>query len=110
MSMRQILPVLEYISQLSPRQQKQFIRVADPQILLAISDLCKNLNEGAIDVSSDSLKKLKKYKTQILFLCKKKPTAKQRRRVLQRGGLFSSILQILPAVVGAIFAALGQKP
>ena len=57
MKIKKYLPVLEYVSKLSPRQRKQFIDHASSDILLAISELCHNFNRGAIDVSQDQLKK-----------------------------------------------------
>ena len=110
MKMKQVLPVLEYVSKLKPRQQKQFMNHAEPAVLLAISDLCANLNRGAIEISDENLKKLKKYKKQILTLCKKKPTVKQRRKIVQKGAFLPNFLStILPAVLGTIFSQIVGK-
>ena len=110
MKIKKYLPVLEYVSKLSPRQRKQFIQHASSDILLAISELCHNFNRGAIDISQDQLKKLRRYRKEIEFLCKKRPGMKEWRKTIQRGGFLGLFLgSILSSVLSSLFPDIAKK-
>ena len=102
---------LEYLKDLSPSEQKRFINGASSELLKAISELCLNLLKGSIKIDESDLKKLKRYKKQIILLSEKKhSTLKRRKFCSQKGGFLGSLISIaLPAVISAIIAATQKK-
>ena len=62
--MRQLqkhIPVLEYIQQLSPKDQKSFINTASKPLLHCLSGLCLNIIKRQIPLSASEIKKLRKF-------------------------------------------------
>ena len=73
--------VLEYLKDLNKKEQKKFIQNASHDFLITISEICLNLLKGNIELSPSDLEKLRKYKSQIITLSKRKSSTKQRRIV-----------------------------
>ena len=104
MRIKKIIPVLEYINSLSEKKKKSFFSSSHPELILALSELCANINSGGIPVPSQTLKKLRPYKKKILFLSDKKPNLKKRQATIQTGGWLSSFLStILPFAIEVLF-------
>ena len=99
--------VLEYLKDLSSSEQKKFIAGASCELLKTISEICLNLLKGTIELKPGDLNKLKKYKTQIVSLSKRKPSTKQRRQIcMQKGGFIGSLLSlVVPSIISAIVTA-----
>ena len=102
--------VLEYLKDLNKKEQKKFIQNASHDFLITISEICLNLLKGNIELPPSDLDRLRKYKSQIVTLSKRKSSTKQRRTVCQSGGFLSSLISVaLPAIVSAIVSATRKK-
>ena len=103
--------VLEYLKGLNKSEQKKFIQNSNIDFLKTISEICLNLCKGHIHLSPADLDKLRKYKSQIISLSKKKPSIKQRKVICtQKGGFLGSLISVaLPAIVSAIVTATQKK-
>ena len=103
--------ILEYLKDLSPKDQKKFIENSSSELLKTISEICLNLLKGKVNLSPADLKKLKKYKTQIISLSQKRHSVKTRRKLCnQRGGFIGSLIAtILPALISTIVTATQKR-
>ena len=109
MQIKKYLPVLEYVASLSRKKQKEFITHADGNFLKIISEICYNINKGNLDLTGSQIKKLRPFRRDIEFLCKKSRSNTQRRHKLQKGGLIFNILsEVLPLVISALFPNLSS--
>ncbi len=88
MKIKQFVPVLEYVKGLSKRGKHDFLRHATKEFLSIIAKLCHNVNSGNLDLTESQIKKLRRYKDDIQFMCKKNRSAAQRRPRRQVGGNF----------------------
>ena len=76
--LNQLIPVLEYINKLTKKDQLHFLKTENPDLILAISEICYNVNKGNVEgLNPSHIKKLKPYKTQIQTLSLKRPSMKQ---------------------------------
>ena len=106
MRIKKYLPILEYVASLNRKKQKEFLAHADGNFLRIISEICYNINKGNINLSSDQIKKLRPYRNDIAYLCKKSHSLTQRRQRIQKGGFLSNLLKILPLLISTIFPSL----
>ena len=75
--LNQLIPVLEYINKLNKKDRLHFLNTGNPDLILAISEICFNVNKGNVQgLNHSHIKKLKPYKTQIQTLSLKKPSMK----------------------------------
>ena len=103
--------VLEYIRDLNEKERSQFVKGCNSELLKTLSELCLNLLKGNICISPNDLKKLRKYKQEIITLSEKRHSLKKRRIVCsQKGGFIGTLIStILPTVIGAIISATQKR-
>ena len=103
--------ILEYLKDLSKKDQKNFIENASSEVLKTISEICLNLIKGTVKIPESDLKKLKKYKIQIVSLSQKRHSVKKRKNICnQKGGFLGSLLGvILPSLISTIITATQRK-
>ena len=67
--------------------------------------------KGTMAVKSEDIKKLKKYKRQIMTLASKKPSYSIRKKICtQKGGFLASLIGIaLPLIIEGIISAVKKK-
>ena len=101
------LSVLEYLKNLNEKERKSFINGAGCELLKTISELCLNLLRGNITVKPTDVKKLKKFKRQIIVLSEKQHNIKKRKNICsQKGGFIPMLLgSLLPAIISGIITA-----
>ena len=100
---KQILPLLDYLSKCSKNEQKKFIASAKPYVIKLLSDLCLNFNKKNITTNAKHIKKLQPYAKLISSLCKKSLSIKKRRSILQKGGFLSNFLPLLLPLLSQLF-------
>ena len=100
------LPVLEYLKSLSSKEQKELIKNAPKPLLNIFSSIALNLIKQNIPLSPHNIKRLKQHEGLILKLSQRKHSLKARKKLLQRSGLLSSLLSILPSLVSGVLASL----
>ena len=103
-NLKRHIPILEYLKSLKEKEQKQLIKNANIALLRVFSEICLNLIKRNIELSPLDITRLKKYEHLIIRLSQRKHSTKVRKNILQRGGFLSSLLSILPALVGGILA------
>ena len=104
--LNQLIPVLEYINKLTKKDRSYFLKGANPDLILGISEICYNVNKGNVEgLNHSHIKKLKPYKTQIQTLSLKKPSIKQCKNLIQKGGFLATLLStVLPILLGVILS------
>ena len=102
---------MEYLKDLSPKDQKKFIENSSSELLKTISEICLNLLKGKVNLSASDLNKLKKYKNQIISLSQKRHSIKVRRKLCnQRGGFIGSLIgTVLPILISTIVSATRKR-
>ena len=103
-NLKKHIPILEYLKSLNTKEQKQLIKNANVGLLRVFSEICINLIKRNIELSSADIKRLKKYEHLIEKLSQRKHSAKVRKNILQKGGFLSSILSLLPTLIGGILS------
>ena len=106
--MRQLqrhIPVLEYIHDLSAKDQKLFITHASKPLLLCLSGICLNIIKRQIPLSSSDIKKLKKYEKEIKTLSERRHSLTKRKKILASGGFMSALLSLLPTLISSVISA-----
>ena len=105
--MKHHIGVLEYIRDLTEKERKNFVKTAGSELLKTISEICLNLLQGNISISPNDVKKLKKYKNQIITLSKKQHNLTKRRNICsQKGGFIGTLIAtLLPTIIGSIISA-----
>lgn len=100
------LPILEYLNSLTNKEQKDLIKNAPKPLLNIFSSIALNLIRKNIPLSPHNVRRLKQHEGLILKLSQRKHSLTVRKKLLQKGGLLSSLLSILPALVGGVLASL----
>lgn len=88
----------------TPRQRNKLIDSAPPHVIGTLSDCAHNVLRGNVKISKNQLSKLKRHKTELRHLSKRRGVSiNKRRKILQKGGLLPALigplLSILPALV-----------
>ena len=103
-NLKKHIPILEYLKNLNSKEQKNLIKNANVALLRVFSEICLNLMKRNIELSPLDITRLKKHEHLIKKLSQRKHSIKVRKNILQRGGFLSSILSLLPALVGGILS------
>ena len=94
----------------SRREIEDFLKQANKESLLLISEICLNLLDGKIPLTDDLITELKQYRNIIRHLRRKKVTYKERKAVLQTGeGLGLLFPLIFPTVADLILRTVFRK-
>jgi hypothetical protein len=105
--LRKHLPVLKRLARCHHKtQQKAILKEGGKELLLCLGECALNLTSGNVPLSKPQLKKLRKYKTPLRILSKKKTSLKQRSQIVQRGGFLPLLLA---PIVGTLLGKLLGK-
>ena len=105
-NLKKNLPLLEYLKNLSKKNQNNIIKFADKPLLICLSEICLNLVKRNIPLKSQDIKRLKKYESEIRTLSEKKHSLTKRKKILSRGGLLPGLLSILPTLISGVISTL----
>ena len=107
--LKQDILLLEYIKQLSPKEQKKFIRESPTRLLHILSEISLNLMRSSIPIPPKEIDKLRPYEDLIYKLSQKKYSTRQRRQIAQTGGFVATLLgTVLPILVSTILGAASK--
>lgn len=87
-------------------RRKQLIKIASPDEIKSLCDMCYNIVSSNINLTPHQLRKLKRKKTVIRKLANKKISLSDKRRLIQRGGFLSIIAPLLGTLASTILGAL----
>jgi len=96
---KNILPALEYLNKASPQERQEYITTSKNSFLKKFIDLLFNINCGNLPTTEFFLNKLRKFKKQIIILCKKTISLKVRKAILKKKNLFSKLIPILVSLL-----------
>ena len=103
--LRHHLPLLNNIINLPDRQQKNFIKTAHRSVLNSICECCINILNGCIRLSNHQKTRLYHNKQDLQRLVLKKTAIGKKRKILQKGGLLSTVLSAAIPVVGSLIVS-----
>ena len=103
-------PLLSYLKDLSPRDQKSLIKGANRKMLEAFSEICLNLVKKNINLTPSQIDKLRPYEEEIYQLALKKHNVTKRKEIIQKGGFLGALLSsVLPALISTVITATTNK-
>ncbi len=102
---------LQMLSKSNPKYRKTLINGAPPEIMKLLSECALNILKGTITLSNDEKTKLRKHKNQLRQMATTKVTNKQKKKIVQKGGMLQAMLKpilkaALPHVVNHIVNSL----
>ena len=100
------LPVLEWLKSLNTKEQLMIIKNANRGLLEVLSAIALNVIKKNIELSSRDISNLRKHENSLVRLAQRKHSLATRRKILQRGGLLSSLLGLLPALVSGVLSSV----
>jgi len=96
---KKILPALEYLNKLTPKERSRYFNSSKNSFLKNFIDLLFNINCGNLSTSEFFLNKLRLYKKEIHKLCKKGKSLKSKKEILKKNKLFSNLIPILVELI-----------
>lgn len=108
--LKKFAPTLEYLARCDKTTAKSIIDKAQPQFINCVSDICHNLLQGKVKLTSEEKKRLKKYKTQLRTVAKKSSSKKTKKTIIQKGGFLGAILApLLGSLIGPLVSTIFKK-
>ena len=108
-SVKKCQKTLVLLANSKPKVARKIIKSAGGNVLKAISEICLNMLNGVINLSSNQKKKLKKHRAVMRKLTEKN-TLTTRRKLLQKGNFIGSLLSIgLPLLIKGISALVSYS-
>lgn len=104
---RKNLPILKLLSKSKPRQRKEIIKKASPDVIKTISECSLNVLNGNLRLTPTQKRKLKKHKNSLRRLAQRKISTNKRRKIIQSGGFLPLLLApLLAPLVGGLIKKL----
>lgn len=95
--------VLKVLAKAKPDLVRSIIKPAKKSLIDFFSECAFNILRGSVPITSVQRKKLKRYVRGLRKLARKKTSVKERKKILQTGGIVPLILKhILPMVVSPL--------
>ena len=96
--------LLRCLCRAKPPAIKAILKNATPQLIHTLCECCHNVLKGNVPLTKHQKTRLRRHKTSLRELTKKKLTVKKRKQILQRGGfigaLLGPVLSVLKGVLG----------
>ncbi len=96
--------LFKVINEANPRLRKVLLKHIDNNALRCLCDCAHNLLNGNLPLSPRQLKQLKRYKAAVRQLGSKGLSLKNKRTVIQRGGIIGAILTPLLTLAVSLLA------
>jgi len=96
--------VLKRLSKLGDKVKREYVRKRERQIIDCVSECAKNVMKGNVPLSDSHKSELRRKKKDLRALSLKKTSLRQKRRILQKGGFLTTLLPLILAVLGSLFA------
>ena len=97
---------MEYLQQLSEKEQKLFLKSATRPLLRCFAEIALNIVKRQLPLSESDIKRLKKYEKEIVQLSKRSHSHEKRKKILMKGGFMPSLLTLLPTLVSGILSSI----
>lgn len=108
--MRKHFAFLDYLQSISPKRQKVLIKAVDPELIDCFSEIALNLVQKNVPLTKKQLSRLKPYEKSVYELSLKKNSQKNKKKLIQRGGLLTALLgTVLPVLISTILSATAKK-
>ena len=108
-SVKKCKKTLILLANSKPDAAKKIIKSAGGSVLKAISEICLNMLNGVINLSSTQKKKLRKHRAVMRKLTEKNTLA-TRRKLVQTGSFIGSLLSIaVPLLIKGISALVSHS-
>ena len=105
------MSILEYVSKLSPSEQKKFAESAGKELLNCFSEISLNLAEKNIKLSPLQVRKLRKHEKDIIHLSRKNNSLKKRRNILTKGTFLKNFLgELVPTLINLVITKNRHGP
>ena len=96
--------MLKRLSKLGDKVKREYVRKRERQIIDCVSECAKNVMKGNVPLSDSHKSELRRKKKDLRALSLKKTSLRQKRRILQKGGFLTTLLPLILAVLGSLFA------
>ena len=97
------LPLLQYLENLAPSEQKKIISGSNQDLLKLFSELCLNITQKNISLNSNQIKNLRRFENEIKKLSERQHSFKSRKKILSKGSFLKTLLtELLPSLIEMI--------
>lgn len=104
--MKEFLPLMKIYKELPPDIQRYLAKNPDPRWIRFISELCLNIQHKQLPLKKNQVSKLRKASKLIKNLAKKTTSAKNRKRIIQKG---HGLIPLLLGTVAPLLLNLFKK-
>lgn len=102
---RRNLPLLQQIKKADASTQRKLIKTCDRELLDCFCECSKNLLKGKVPLKKRQIDSLRRHKHSLKTLSLKKPSIKEKKKILQKGGflgaLLAPVLSFLTGILGS---------
>ena len=96
--------MLRFLVRAKPPAVKAIVKNASPHLIQTLCECCHNVLKGNVPLTPAQKRRLRRHKTSIRELTKKKLSLKKRKQILQQGGfigaLLGPVISVLKGVLG----------
>ena len=96
--------MLRFLVRAKPPAVKAVVKSASPHLIQTLCECCHNVLKGNVPLTPAQKRRLRRHKTSIRELTKKKLSLKKRKQILQQGGfigaLLGPVINVLKGVLG----------
>ena len=96
--------MLRFLARAKPPTVKAIVKNASPQLVKTLCECCHNVLKGNVPLTTAQKRRLRRHKTSLRQLTKKKLSVKRRKQLLQTGGFIGALLG---PVIGVLKGVLG---
>ncbi len=100
------LPTIALLSQCQPAVVKHFLKKTDAGLIRAVSECCKNILTGNVNLSGEEYKRLKRYHTQLKGLALKSTSNRKKKEFIQKGGFLQALIAPLIGLLGSVISGV----
>ena len=100
------ISTIALLSQCPPATVKRFLKIADHQLIRAVSECCKNIIAGNVKLTEEEFKRLKRYHKQIKALSLKSTSTKKKKEFIQKGGFLPALIAPLIGLLGSVISGV----
>ncbi len=99
-------PSIALLSECKPAVIKRFLQKTDPALVRAVSECCKNILSGNVNLSENEYKTLKRYHPQLKGLALKSTSNKKKKELIQCGGFLQALIAPLIGLLGSVISGV----
>jgi hypothetical protein len=85
--------MLRFLCRAKPSAVKAVVKNASPQLVQTLCECCHNVLKGNVPLTAVQKRRLRRHKSSLRELTKKKLSVKRRKQILQQGGFIGLLLR-----------------